>query len=179
MRNTKKPARKSAAKDAMMKQLMAKINKQDIPPMTLQEIAKEKALVKVDERMLAKYADRSETYKKYLKNQIQKAAEAREKERIKKAQMVIKPRMFTGPSGGRLTANGKIYDKNFKEVLYIDKSGNIKNKMGMKIGKYDHNSAGGRFQLERLVEKYCAKANNPGGGIWGKADGSGGNGFWG
>ena len=178
MRQTKKPVRKSTAKDAMMKQLMARITKKDAPPMTLAEKAKEQVIQKSEQRLLEKNAHRSETYKKFLKNQIEKAAEAREKERVKKAQMVIKPRVFHGPNGGRLTANGKIYDNSFKEILRIDKNGNITNKMGMKLGKYNPYSHSSMYKLERLVEKYCEKEKNKG-RFWGNNNNNNNGGFWG
>jgi hypothetical protein len=49
-------------------------------------------------------------------------------------QVVIKPKSF---SGGRLDADGKVYDSMGKLVATIDpKNGNIKNAYGVSVGKY-------------------------------------------
>jgi len=151
--------RMNAAKQKMMDELMAKRTGTAIPVMTNNEKIMETVQQRADDRLLAKYADRSEKFKTYMKHQIEHNAAVREAERRKKATMVIKPRGF---KNGRLAGNGKVYDSSFKIILTIGKDGYIRNKMGMKVGKYDPSSPSKMFKLERLVEKYA----NGGGGFF-------------
>ncbi len=103
---------------------------------------------------------------KTAKKMMQMIAEKKAKEKIKKqAQMVaIKKRNY---DGGYMGEDGKIYNAQGKVVASVDmKNGNIKNSLGIVVGKYKDDFMGNN-KIQSMIKNSAPKAPVTAGSIYG------------
>jgi hypothetical protein len=93
---------------------------------------------------------------KTAKKMMQMIAEKKAKEKMKKeaAMVAVKKRSY---DGGYMSEDGKIYNAAGKVVATVDmKSGNIKNGLGMTVGKYKDDFFG-NGKIQKIIANSAAK----------------------
>lgn len=96
-------------------------------------------------------------------------AKQRMKVRDKKVEVI--PKNYMGAHGGWIDKKGKIRNHHGAIVMEVNlNTGVITNKLGLKVGKYNPNSYGNDFKIQRLIDRYTKQGEyqNPFGG---KGDG--------
>ncbi len=136
------------------------------------------------ERQMSKSA--METLEKMARDKAKREM----KKGSKRKEVNITPKFLTGMQGGRIDADGRIYDSHNKIVASIDKkTGKVKASNGTHICNWSGSSYN-EYTIARFLEKsnhsrggslYGTKGHggNTGGGVWGSGSSGGGTDMWG
>lgn len=93
---------------------------------------------------------------KGMKQALASMMQKKMKKRKGQGKVVIKPKSFgMGESGGRITESGTIMNNAGQILMRIDpETGIITDGFGLKVGKYNPNSAVCDTKIEKLIAKY-------------------------